>query len=397
MYARSVVLVLDGLGIGELPDADRYGDTGSATLQNTARAVGGLHLPLLGSLGLGNIVPVEGVPPARAPRASFGRMAQVSAGKDSTTGHWELMGVRLERPFPTYPNGFPAEVIEAFEAAIGMRTLGNVAASGTEIIHRLGPEHMRTGCPIVYTSADSVFQIAAHEDVIPPERLYEMCRVARALLVGEHAVSRVIARPFVGAAGSFQRTDRRKDFSLEPVAPTVLDAIRQAGLNVCAVGKVEDLFAGRGITEAVHTRDDLDGVAQTIAAMGRMGRGLVFGNLVDLDTRYGHRNDPKGYAENLERIDAALVGVVDALSADDILVLTADHGNDPTTPSTDHSREYVPVLVCGPAVRAGVDLGTRETFSDVGATVAQALGVPWSGPGKSFFSEVSVLGAGGRG
>lgn len=395
MYGRALVIVLDSVGIGELPDAARYGDAGSATLQNTARAVGGLRLPVLGALGLGNIVEVEGVEAAREPRAAFGRMAQVSAGKDSTTGHWELMGVHLERPFPTYPNGFPDELIEAFERTAGTRTLGNVAASGTEIIARLGEEHMRSGWPIVYTSADSVFQIAAHEEVVPPERLYEMCRIARRLLVGEHAVSRVIARPFVGAPGDFTRTDRRRDFSLEPTALTVLDAIRSAGLEVCAVGKIEDLFAGRGITRSVHTQDDLDGVAQTIAEMGRVGRGLIFTNLVDLDTLYGHRNDPRGYAAHLEQIDAALAGILDALRESDMLMLTADHGNDPTTPSTDHSREYVPLLVCGPGVRAGVNLGTRETFSDVGATVAAALGVRWPRAGTSFLSEVTVAVAGG--
>jgi phosphopentomutase len=390
MYSRVVVVVIDSLGIGELPDAHRYSDVDSATLQNTARTVGGLRLPVLESLGLGNIVPVEGTPPAREPRASYGSMAEISAGKDSTTGHWELMGVHLDRPFPTYPNGFPPEIIDAFEQAVGTRTLGNVAASGTEIIARLGEQHMRTGYPIVYTSADSVFQIAAHEEVIPPNRLYEICRIARRLLVGEHAVSRVIARPFVGVPVDFTRTDRRKDFSLEPIAPTVLDALKDAGLEICAVGKIDDLFAGRGITESIHTRDDLDGIEQTIAAMRRVRRGLIFTNLVDLDARYGHRNDPHGYAKNLRQIDAALAGLLEALREGDILMLTADHGNDPTTPSTDHSREYVPLLVYGPRVRAGVNLGERETFSDVGATVAAAFGVPWTGPGMSFLSSVAV-------
>jgi phosphopentomutase len=317
-------------------------------------------------------------------------MAEISAGKDSTTGHWELMGVRLDRPFPTYPNGFPPEIIDAFEQAVGTRTLCNVAASGTEIIARLGEQHLRTGYPIVYTSADSVFQIAAHEEVTLLDHLYEMCRIARRLLVGEHAVSRVIARPFVGVPGKFARTDRRRDFSLEPTAPTVLDAIKDIGLEVYAVGKIDDLFAGRGITESIHTHGDLDGVDHTIAAMRRVGRGLIFTNLVDLDARYGHRNDPHGYAKNLEQIDAALAGLLEALREGDILMLTADHGNDPTTPSTDHSREYVPLLVCGPRVRAGVNLGKRETFSDVGATVAAALGVPWTGPGTSFLSSVEL-------
>jgi phosphopentomutase len=386
---RCVVVVLDGLGVGELPDADRYGDVGSATLQNTARAVGGLKLPNLRRLGLGNVVPVEGVPPADRPAACFGRMAERSPGKDSTTGHWELMGVHLDRPFPTYPQGFPRQVIEAFERAIGTRTLGNRPASGTQIIEELGPEHLRTGYPIVYTSADSVFQIAAHEEVVPVERLYEMCRVARQILQGEHAVSRVIARPFVGQPGRFVRTGRRKDFSLPPPRPTVLDRLVEAGYPVWAVGKVADLFSGRGITRSIPSQDDVDGVVQATRALGELERGLVFATLVDLDTKYGHRNDPVGYARDLEAIDGALPQLLEALRPGDLLVLTADHGNDPTTPSTDHSREYVPVLVCGPGLRAGADLGVRETFSDVGATVAEALGVAWDGPGRSLLAELA--------
>ncbi|MCL6499098.1 MAG: phosphopentomutase, partial [Firmicutes bacterium] len=367
---RCVVVVLDGLGVGELPDADQYGDRGSSTLQNTARAVGGLQLANLQRLGLGNVVPVDGVPPAEAPAACFGRMAERSPGKDSTTGHWELMGVHLDRPFPTYPHGFPAEVMEAFERAIGTRTLGNRPASGTQIIEELGPEHLRTGYPIVYTSADSVFQIAAHEDVVPVDRLYEMCRVARGILQGEHAVSRVIARPFVGRPGAFVRTERRKDFSLEPPAPTLLDRLVQEGYEVWAVGKVADLFAGRGVTKAILTSDDPDGVRKTAQALSELNRGLVFANLVDLDTKYGHRNDPHGFAQDLERIDAELPTLLERLQEGDLWIVTADHGNDPTTPSTDHSREYVPLLAYGPGLAAGVDLGVRETFSDVAATVA---------------------------
>ncbi len=385
---RCVVVVLDGLGVGELPDADRYGDCGSATLQNTARAVGGLRLPTLQVLGLGNIVPVAGVPPAQPARACYGRMAERSPGKDSTTGHWELMGVHLDRPFPTYPHGFPREVVEAFERAIGTKTLGNRPASGTQILEELGPEHLRTGYPIVYTSADSVFQVAAHEDVVPVERLYEMCRIARALLQGEHAVSRVIARPFVGQPGRFVRTARRKDFSLDPPRPTVLDRLAEAGHTVWAVGKVADLFHGRGISRHTPSQDDVDGLVQATRALRELERGLVLATLVDLDTRYGHRNDPQGYAQDLEAIDGALPQLLDALRPGDLLVLTADHGNDPTTPSTDHSREYVPLLACGPGLRAGLDLGVRETFSDVGATVAEALGVPWDGPGRSFLEEL---------
>jgi phosphopentomutase len=386
---RCVVLVLDGLGVGALPDAGRYGDEGSATLQNTARAVGGIRLPTLQRLGLGNVVAVEGVPPAARPMACFGRMAERSAGKDSTTGHWELAGLILDRPFPTYPHGFPPEVMEAFERAIGTRTLGNRPASGTQILDELGAEHLRTGYPIVYTSADSVFQIAAHEDVVPVDRLYEMCRVARGILQGEHAVSRVIARPFVGRPGAFVRTERRKDFSLEPPAPTLLDRLVQEGYEVWAVGKVADLFAGRGVTKAILTSDDPDGVRKTAQALSELDRGLVFANLVDLDTKYGHRNDPHGFARDLERIDAELPTLLERLQEGDLWIVTADHGNDPTTPSTDHSREYVPLLAYGPGLAAGVDLGVRETFSDVAATVAEALGVRWDGPGRSFLRDLT--------
>lgn len=385
---RCVVVVLDGLGVGELPDASAYGDQGSATLQNTARAVGGLKLPTLQRLGLGNLVPVDGVPAAAQPEACFGRMAEKSAGKDSTTGHWELMGVQLDRPFPTYPNGFPPEVVEAFQRAAGTQVLGNRPASGTQILEELGAEHLKTGYPIVYTSADSVFQIAAHEEVIPVERLYELCQIARRILQGPHAVSRVIARPFVGKPGSFVRTARRKDFSLEPPKPTVLDRLVESGYPVWTVGKVADLFAHRGVTRTVPSQDDVDGVVRTARLLTELEAGLLFTTLVDLDTRYGHRNDPEGYAQNLERIDAALPELLQSLRPGDLLVLTADHGNDPTTLSTDHSREYVPLLAYGPGLRAGVDLGVRESFSDVGATVAEALGVSWDGPGRSFFGEM---------
>jgi len=388
-FSRVIILVLDSCGIGALPDADRYGDRGSSTLPNTAEAVGGLRLPTLERLGLGRIVPIRGVAAVAHPAGAFGRLTERSPGKDTTTGHWEMMGIILDRPFPTYPGGFPPEVVEAFERGIGTRILGNTVASGTEIIAELGPEHERTGYPIVYTSADSVFQIAAHEDVVPIERLYWMCEVARGVLGGPHAVSRVIARPFRGAAGRYERTDRRRDFSLPPPAPTVLDAVVAAGYEVTGVGKVPDIFAGRGITRGVHTHDDLDGVARTVEAMDGHPSGIVFANLVDLDSTYGHRNDPAGYARDLEAIDAALPELVRRVGEADLLVITADHGNDPTTPSTDHSREYTPVLVAGPRVRSGADLGTRETFADVGATVAEALGVAWDGPGESFLHEAA--------
>jgi len=388
-FSRVIIIVLDSAGVGELPDAGRYGDEGSGTLPHTARAVGGLRVPQLEALGLGRIVPLEGVRPLPAPRGAYGKLAERSAGKDSTTGHWELMGVIVDRPFPTYPKGFPADLIAAFERAIRTSILGNEAASGTEIIARLGPEHQRTGYPIVYTSADSVFQVAAHEDVIPVQRLYEICLTARRLLTGPHAVSRVIARPFVGSPGAYTRTDRRRDFSLPPTAPTVLDAVSAQGLEVVGIGKISDLFAGRGVTRSIHTRDDLDGMAQTGAAMTVTARGIIFTNLVDLDSKFGHRNDPAGYARDLEAIDAALPQVMGRVRADDLVVITADHGNDPTTGSTDHAREYVPVLFGGPAVRGGVDLGVRSTFADVGATVADALAIPWEGPGTSVLPMIT--------
>jgi phosphopentomutase len=382
---RAILLVLDSAGVGALPDAAAYGDEGSATLPHVAEAAGGLTLPHLERLGLGRIVPLAGVRAVASPEGAFGRMAEQSAGKDSTTGHWEMMGLIVSRPFPTYPEGFPPEVIAAFERAVGRSVLGNRPASGTTIIDELGPEQMRTGQPIVYTSADSVFQIAAHEEIVPVEQLYDWCLAARRFLVGEHGVSRVIARPFVGTPGAFRRTDRRRDFSLPPAGPTVLDALTDAGVPVFAIGKVGDLFAERGISESVHTHDDLDGLARTADAAARVDRGFIFANVVDLDTVYGHRNDAPGYARRLTEIDAALAPLLDARGSETPLLISADHGNDPTTPSTDHSREYVPLLALGPGIRAGADLGTRRTFADVGATLASAFGVPWSGPGSSFW------------
>jgi len=388
MPRRAILIVLDSVGVGAAPDAAAYGDEGSNTLANTARAVGGLRLPNLGRLGLGNLADVLGVPPEPHPAGAYGRMQEASAGKDTTTGHWEIAGIISTRPLPTYPNGFPPEVIQEFERRIGRKTLGNYPASGTVIIEELGPEHLRTGYPIVYTSADSVFQIAAHEEVIPVEELYRMCRIARELLTGEHAVGRVIARPFVGEPGRFVRTDRRRDFSLEPPRPTLLDRLQEARQPVWAVGKIEDIFAGRGITEAVHTHDNMDGVDQTLAFMARVDRGLIFTNLVDFDMLYGHRNNPRGYADALEAVDRRVPEVLAALREEDILFFTADHGNDPTTPSTDHSREMVPLLVTGPQVRPGVDLGVRPTFADLGQTVAEYLGAAPLEAGTSFLGEV---------
>lgn len=382
------LIVLDSVGIGGAPDAADFGDEGSATLQHVAEAVSGLALPNLERLGLGNIASVQGVPPAPAPDASFGKMIEVSPGKDTTTGHWEIVGVALDRAFPTYPDGFPPTVIETFEAAIGTEILGNVAASGTEIIERLGEQHIRSGRPIVYTSADSVFQVAAHVNVVPLETLYEMCRRAREILRGPHEVGRVIARPFEGRPGSFVRTPDRHDLSVLPPHDTVLDELSRAGLEVRAVGKIADIFAGRGITSSRSTRSNADGIRAVVQEMQAAAAGLVFANLVDFDQAFGHRNDPAGYAEALEAFDRALPKIIEALGPRDVLMMTADHGNDPTTTSTDHSRERVPLLVTGGPVGAGVDLGERGSFSDAGATIADLLGVATRTKGTSFAPQL---------
>ena len=391
-YPRVVVIVLDSVGIGALPDAARYGDENSHTLGNLARARR-LRLPALEALGLGNIVPLEGIQPARLPTASYGRMAEASPGKDSVTGHWEIAGLVLERPFPTFPHGFPPAVLTAFESRIGRATLGNEVASGTEIVQRLGDEHVKTGQPIVYTSADSVFQIAAHEEVVPVSELYRMCEVAYEIVVEGLGVGRVIARPFVGASGSYVRTARRHDYAMPPPSPTLLDRLQDAGVPVLAIGKVADLFAGRGIGRSVPTPGDEAGVDAVGAALSDHQAGLIFANLVDFDTQFGHRNNVEGYASNLERFDARLPDVLGALAPADLLILTADHGNDPTTPSTDHSREYVPLLVTGPRVAAGKDLGTRPTFADLGQTIAENFGVGPLAYGTSFLGQIDAAGS----
>ena len=381
------------MGIGELPDADRYGDRGSNTLGNIAHDVG-LAVPTLRSLGLGRVVDLGGsTPPEAAPRAAYGRMAEMSPGKDSVTGHWELMGLVLERPFPVFPHGFPAELIAGFEQRIGRATLGNVVASGTAIIDQLGLEHMETGRPIVYTSADSVFQIAAHEEVVPVRELYRICEIAYELVGIGLGVGRVIARPFVGSPGAFKRTANRRDFALTPFAETLLDKLKAGGHAVVAIGKIEDLFAGRGMTSAVHTTSDDHGMDEIEAAMRESEGGLIFANLVDFDTVYGHRNETAGYAANLERFDARLAALLPRLLDDDLLVITADHGNDPTTPSTDHSREHVPVLLYGAAVKAGTDIGTRTTFADLGQTLAELFGVGPLERGTSFLAEILSTGS----
>jgi len=380
---------MDSVGVGELPDADKYGDCGSDTVGNISRRVP-LKLPTLRSLGLPRVARVENMAPIDRPLGAFGRMAEQSAGKDSVTGHWEIAGIILEHAFPTFPDGFPADVIAEFERRIGRKTIGNYAASGTVIIDQLGAEHMRTGFPIVYTSADSVFQIAAHEDVIPLKELYRICEVAYELVGRGMNVGRVIARPFVGTPGAFTRTANRHDYALPPSGTTLLDAMTSAGKTVHAIGKIKDLFAGRGITTSVHTKSDEEGVNAIESAIASAGPGLVFTNLVDFDTQYGHRNDPAGYAANLERFDAHLARLLPTLRDRDLLMITADHGNDPTTASTDHAREYVPVFAVGKMVRPGVDLGTRATFADLGQTVADIFGVSPLAHGTSFLRDILI-------
>ena len=384
---RVFLTVLDSVGVGELPDADAYGDRGSDTLGNISRVVP-LRLPALRSLGLPRVARVQGMAPVETPLGAFGRMAERSPGKDSITGHWELAGIVLDRAFPTFPDGFPPEVIAEFEAQIGRPTIGNYAASGTVIIDELGPEHMRTGYPIVYTSADSVFQIAAHEEVIPVPELYRICEVAYELIGKGMNVGRVIARPFVGQPGAFTRTANRHDYALTPTGPTLLDVLTASGHHVHAIGKIKDLFAGRGITTSVHTKSDDEGVDAIEAAIDSARPGLVFTNLVDFDTQYGHRNDPAGYAANLERFDARLVRLLPRLRPRDLLVITADHGNDPTTPSTDHAREFVPVFLVGAGVRPGTDIGIRQTFADLGQTIAEIFGVGPLANGTSFLRDI---------
>ena len=385
---RVILIILDSVGCGDAPDAATYGDESANTLGNISRAVGGLDLPNLGALGLGNTTEILGVPPVRETRGAYGRLTEVSAGKDTTTGHWELAGIILNQAFPVYPNGFPRDLLSEFEAKIGRATIGNYPASGTEIIKELGEEHVSTGKPIVYTSADSVFQVAAHEDVIPIDELYRICQIARDILVGEHAVGRVIARPFVGTAGNFVRTERRKDFSLDPPEDTILDVVKESGLEVMGVGKIEDIFAERGLTKSLHSSNNMAGVDAIIEFLKMDNRGLIFANLVDFDMLYGHRNDPAGYAQALEAFDRRLPEILSHLKPGDVLMITADHGNDPTTPGTDHSRERVPLLVAGAHVVAGADLGTRSSFADMAATIAELLGVAWQGQGESFAKQI---------
>ena len=386
VFRRVIWIVLDSVGVGEMPDAAAYGDTGSDTLGNIARRRH-MRLPNLCHLGLGNIKPLEGLPPAAEPAGSFGRCALASPGKDTTTGHWEMAGIHLEKPFPLFPNGFPRAVMDEFERRIGRGTLGNKAASGTEIIKELGAEHMRTGSPIVYSSADSVFQVAAHEEVIPLWELYKICDTAREILRGPYEVGRVIARPFEGSTGSFTRTANRKDYAVPPPRGMLLDVLDDLGIPVHSVGKIFDVFLGRGIRDYVKTKNNADGMARTLEAMRSSDTGLIFVNLVDFDQQYGHRNDIEGYAAALEQFDNWLPQLFAQEREDDLTILTADHGCDPTTPSTDHSREYVPLLVSGPRVKHGVNLGLRATLSDIGQTVAENFGTRIA-KGASFLPQI---------
>ena len=389
MFQRAIVIVLDSVGVGELPDAALYEDQGSNTVGNIAAQVK-LNVPTLAAMGLSRLVDLKHIPPVASPTAAYGRLAERSKGKDSVTGHWELMGIVLDRAFPTFPEGFPAEVIAEFEKRIGRKSIGNVVASGTAVIDELGPEHMETGFPIVYTSADSVFQIAAHEGIVPVPQLYEFCEVAYDITVKGMGLGRVIARPFIGLPGSFQRTPNRHDYAMPPIGETLLDRLVANGHHVTSVGKVSDLFAGKGISSSNPTKSDADGVDKVEALMASQSSGLIFANLVDFDAQYGHRNDVPGYAANLERFDARLAALLPKLHRDDLLVITADHGNDPTTPSTDHSREHVPILLKGDRVVAGTDIGTRTTFADLGQSLAENFGVGALANGTSFLREIML-------
>ncbi|HRR90997.1 MAG TPA: phosphopentomutase [bacterium] len=384
---RLFIVVMDGVGIGELPDAHRYGDEGSNTLGNTVRVVGKMEIPNLMSLGLGELVPE--LPGESRIIGAYGKMVEKSVGKDTLIGHWEMMGIITVEDFPTYPDGFPSEVISRFEAEIGRKVLGNKPASGTEIIKELGELHMKTGYPIVYTSADSVFQIAAHEEIIPVEELYNYCRIARRILAGKHGVARVIARPFLGTPGNFYRTERRKDFSLPPPEKTALDLLVENGITTIGLGKIEDIFSNQGLAESNHTHNNEETMSALIEIeKNREDRLMVFANLSDFDTIYAHRNNPRGLAEALERFDVSLGEAMSILNDEDLLIVCADHGNDPTTPSTDHSREYTPLLVKG-RKDTPVYLGVRETFADVGATALEFFGIgEHKFPGKSFLDKL---------
>lgn len=386
---RVIIFVLDGVGAGAAPDADQYGDVGSNSLSNTAKAVGGLNLPNLEAFGFGRITPMKGVLAVDPAKGSFGKLTPRSAGKDSVTGHWELMGIYLEKPFPVFPEGFPPEVIRKFKELTGLDVLANKPASGTAVIQEFGEEHMRTGKPIVYTSADSVFQIAAHEDIIPIEKLYELCKISRQMLVGEYGVGRVIARPFIGErAGEFQRTSRRHDYPRYPASDTMMDKLLSAGFEVYATGKIDDLFGNRGISVTNHTTNNHDSILATIDFMKKDFKGLLFANLIEFDQIYGHRNDPRGYADALEGFDGFIPQILENMKSDDVLMIVSDHGVDPTTESTDHSREFSPLLVFGHNIKSNVDLGIRGSYADVGATIAEIFSLEPSQIGTSFLDKI---------
>lgn len=386
--SRVIWMIIDSVGIGALPDSEKFGDVNVNTLGNIVKNYKDIKLPNMLKLGLGNIDGIDSLEGVKSPIGAFGRASEVSKGKDTTTGHWEMTGVLVETPFKTYENGFPKEIIDEFERETNRKVIGNKPASGTAILDELGEQQMKTGEVIVYTSADSVFQIAAHEEIIPLDELYKMCEIAREIMMGDNAVARIIARPFVGQPGAFERTSNRRDYSLSPFEDTVLDNIKNSNLDVIGVGKIEDIFNKQGITEAIHTKDNMDGVDQTINYMKKENNGLIFTNLVDFDSKYGHRRDVKGYKEALEEFDARIPEILENMEDDDILIINSDHGNDPTYKGTDHTREYIPMLICGKNVKSGLNLGTRSSFADIGATVADLLNVKMPKHGNSFKNDI---------
>lgn len=383
--SRVIWIIIDSVGIGELPDADKFGDVGANTIGNIVKSQGDIDMPNMVDMGIGNIDGVDFLEKVDKPAAVFCKCAEISQGKDTTTGHWEMAGIVVDKPFKTFPNGFPKDIIDEFEKQTGRKVVGNKPESGTVILDELGEHQIKTGDVIVYTSADSVFQIAAHEEVIPLEELYNMCKIARKIMSGDNAVARIIARPYIGnKKGNFERTSNRRDYSVDPFKTTVLDNIKGSGLDVIAVGKIEDIFNGKGITEAVHTKDNMDGVDKTLKYIKSNNRGLIYTNLVDFDSKYGHRRDPKGYKKAIEEFDARLPEIIEAMKEDDILIINSDHGNDPTYKGTDHTREYIPVLIYGDRIKKGVNLGVRSSFCDIGSTIADILGVEKTNCGESF-------------
>lgn len=386
---RVIWMIIDSVGIGALPDSAKFGDDGVNTLGNIVKAHCDIKIPNLRKLGIGNIDEVDFIDNIENPIGAFGKCGEISQGKDTTTGHWEMTGILVETPFKTFENGFPKEIIDEFEKRTGRKVVGNKPASGTAILDEYGEHQMKTGDVIVYTSADSVFQIAAHEEIIPLDELYKMCEIAREIMMGDNAVARIIARPYIGSGtGQFSRTSNRRDYSLNPFEPTVLDMIKENNLDVIAVGKIEDIFNGQGITQAIHTKDNMDGVDQTINYMKKENNGLIFTNLVDFDSKYGHRRDTLGYKEALEEFDARIPEIIENMRDEDILIINADHGNDPTYKGTDHTREYIPLLVYGKQVKQGINLGIRNSFADIGATVNDILNVPLPKNGISFKEDI---------